>query len=124
MKKYSGIIWLIFLFFPIIAQDQKKDPDPHRFDTQIQQFIEWDEKNSFPEDAVLFIGSSSIRLWPTRISFPDQTIINRGFGGAHISDIIFFIEETVLKYQSPVIVFYCGDNDIAAGKSSEQVFKD
>jgi lysophospholipase L1-like esterase len=100
------------------------DPDPGRFETEIRTFEAWDRQNAFSRDAVLFVGSSSIRMWPTAESFPDVPVINRGFGGAHISDVQFFAERIVVKYNPRVIVFYAGDNDIAAGKSSQQVFND
>jgi lysophospholipase L1-like esterase len=107
------------------AQDSVlTDPDPSRFQEEIEQFVNWDEKNSWPEDAILFIGSSSIRLWKTRLAFPDLPVINRGFGGAHISDILHYYETVVLPYQPSVIVFYCGDNDIASDKSVDRVYKD
>jgi lysophospholipase L1-like esterase len=51
-------------------------------------------------------------------------VINRGFGGSHVSDVNHFIEETVLKYSPEIVVFYAGNNDIAAGKSAEQVLGD
>ena len=83
----------------------------------IDQFIEWDKKNSFLKKGILFVGSSSIRFWHTSNYFPELPIINRGFGGSHISDINYFINETVLKYKPHIIVFYAGDNDIAANKT-------
>jgi lysophospholipase L1-like esterase len=100
------------------------DPDPHRFDDEINKFLQWDKKNTYPEDAILFVGSSSIRLWMTGESFPEFRIINRGFGGAHISDVNYFINATVLKYSPRIIVFYAGDNDIADNKLPGQVLED
>ena len=100
------------------------DPDPNRFAREIQAFAEWDSKNAIPAGPVLFVGSSSIRLWRTHESFPDLPVINRGFGGSQISDVIHFAERIVLPYQARVIVFYAGNNDIAAGKSAQRVFED
>ena len=97
---------------------------PARFTREIAEFEKWDSKNSFPADAVLFVGSSSIRIWPTRTSFPDLPVINRGFGGSHISDINFYFRRVVLPYRPKVIVFYAGDNDVASGKSAQQVLED
>ncbi len=124
--RLTRLFGLIFVgLFSLYAQDIKvADPDPNRFQDQISAFLQWDLKNSYPSDAILFIGSSSIRLWPTFKDFPDNPVINRGFGGSHISDVIFFYDHLVLKYQPLVIVFYAGDNDIAAGKSVEQVYED
>jgi len=73
---------------------------------------------------VLFVGSSSIRFWDTADSYPRRTVVNRGFGGAHISDVNHYVEETVLRYDPAVVVFYAGDNDIAAEKSPERVQED
>lgn len=106
------------------APPHKPDPDPARFESDIQAFEAWDRKNSPPRDAVLFVGSSSIRMWPTAESFPGLAVINRGFGGSHASDVNDFAERIVLKYAPRMIVFYAGDNDIAAGKPPEQVAGD
>ena len=69
----------------------------------------------------MFVGSSSIRLWPTSQYFKGN-IINRGFGGSHLSDIIYYFEHIVEKYAPKEILLYAGDNDIADNKSPEQVF--
>jgi hypothetical protein len=106
------------------AQTTNADPDPTRFDADIRVFEAWDRQNSFPPSAVLFVGSSSIRMWPTAESFPDLSVINRGFGGSHVSDVNHFAERIVVKYRPRLVVFYAGDNDIAAGKSPQQVFDD
>jgi lysophospholipase L1-like esterase len=123
MKTCSLLLLSIIIILSANALAQE-NPDPHRFDQAIQNFEKWDSKNSFPKDAILFVGSSSIRMWKTQESFPDLTLINRGFGGAHISDVIFFVEQTVLKYNAPIIFFYCGDNDIAGNKSPQKVLDD
>ncbi len=108
-----------------MGQDGPKGKEgPERWEETIQAFEEWDRKNSFPSDAVLFVGSSSIRLWPTRESFPELQVINRGFGGSKISEVNYYAERIVLPYKPRVIVFYAGDNDIAAGRSARQVFSD
>ncbi|MHC4103682.1 MAG: alpha/beta hydrolase fold domain-containing protein, partial [Planctomycetota bacterium] len=96
----------------------------NRWEKTIQSFEDWDSKNSFPPDAVLFVGSSSIRLWPTRERFPEFPVINRGFGGCHISDVNYFAHRIVFPYKPKVIVFYAGDNDIASKKTARQVFND
>jgi len=116
------IVIPVFLYLQLFAE--LPDPDPLRFTKEINSFTEWDQKNSSPADAILFAGSSSIRLWQTHTAFPKLPIINRGFGGAHISDMLHFYQETIKVYSPRVIVFYCGDNDITAGKSVSQVLAD
>jgi lysophospholipase L1-like esterase len=98
--------------------------DPNRFSAEIRAFEDLDRQNSVPRDAVLFIGSSSIRLWKTAESFPDLPVINRGFGGSVVADSLHFADRIILKYRPRVIVFYAGDNDIAAGMSPREVFDD
>ena len=106
------------------------DPDPQRYfhsktgkELFIEQFIEWDNKNTFVKNGKLFVGSSSIRLWPTNKYFSGN-IINRGFGGSHLSDIVFYFDEIVTKYQPRMIFIYAGDNDIADKKSPIMLLDD
>jgi len=117
---------LLFIAFGIAAaaNADAPDPDPARFDDAIQAFVDWDSKNALPEDPVLFVGSSSVRLWSTAKAFPGKPIINRGFGGSELSDVIHFYEQVVKPYSPRKIFLYAGDNDIANGKSAEQVFED
>jgi hypothetical protein len=96
----------------------------NKWEKDIRSFEEWDSKNTFASNAVLFVGSSSIRLWATRECFPEFSVTNRGFGGSQISDVNYFAHRIVLPYKPKVIVFYAGDNDIAAGKSPKRVFDD
>jgi lysophospholipase L1-like esterase len=110
------------------GQEKKAEPakkfDPARFEKAIVAFEEADKKSAPPKGAVLFIGSSSIRMWKVAESFPGLTAINRGFGGSHISDSVHFAERVVWPYEPKTIVFYAGDNDIGSGKSPEQTAAD
>ncbi|MGM0545935.1 MAG: GDSL-type esterase/lipase family protein [Bacteroidota bacterium] len=114
----------IFLIQGVLVAQPNEDPDPERFEEDIAAFEQWDLKNSFPEDAILFVGSSSIRFWETHEAFPKYPIINRGFGGSHISDVQHYYEQTIGKYDPSVIVFYAGDNDVADDKPVSQVVGD
>lgn len=113
-------------FSAVFSQNTGKvpDPDPTRFQDEINAFINWDAKNASPANPVLFIGSSSIRMWLTHLAFPELPIVNRGFGGAEISDLIYYYNTVVKPYTPDVIVFYCGDNDIADHKDALQTFGD
>jgi lysophospholipase L1-like esterase len=108
----------------VVAKNPTPDPDPQRFAKGIAAFERWDRKNAWPADPILFVGSSSIRMWPTRESFPRLPVLNRGFGGAHISDVNHYFDRVVAPYSPQAIVFYCGDNDISAGKTPERVLAD
>lgn len=124
----AGVLMLWTLWSTAFAGDAPpaKEPtaDPQRFANEIKAFEQWDRKNAWPVDGVLFTGSSSIRLWSTHESFPDLPVINRGFGGAIIPDVLHYFDSVVKPYAPRVLLLYCGDNDIAMGRSSKQVVAD
>lgn len=106
------------------APQETPPPPKSRFEEAIRAFEREDERKPPPRGAILFLGSSSIRLWKLDRSFPDLDAINRGFGGSEISDSIEHASRIVLPYRPRTIVFYAGDNDIAAGKTPERVAAD
>jgi lysophospholipase L1-like esterase len=70
------------------------------------------------------VGSSSIVGWDLKEYFPDLQAINRGFGGSEIADSVHFADRILLPHEPRVVVLYAGDNDIARGKSPQQVLAD
>lgn len=75
-----------------------------------------------PTRGVVFVGSSSFRLWSDLESqFEPFAAINRGFGGSRLSDCVRYLDTLVLKHRPSHVVVYAGDNDLAAGRSPEQV---
>ena len=95
------------------------------FEKEIRAFEAADKDHPPPNNAVLFIGSSSIRLWDTLAKdFPDVPVINRGFGGSQVADSVRYADRIAIPYRPRMIVMYAGDNDIAAGKSPAQVRDD
>ncbi|MFO0883596.1 MAG: hypothetical protein U0894_05310 [Pirellulales bacterium] len=106
---------LVFSFASSAAHAEEK---PNPFEKEIAAFEEKD-KTLFPtQEQFLFVGSSTIRLWDLKESFPGMPVINRGFGGSHLSDSVHFAKRIVLPYKPQAIVFYAGDNDIASGKTA------
>ena len=101
------------------------DHDSSRWEKYIARFEAADKKQMPQPDGILFIGSSSIRMWKTlEQDFPGLPVINRGFGGSQIADSNHFARRIVHPYKPRQIVFYAGDNDVAAGKSPEKVLTD
>jgi lysophospholipase L1-like esterase len=97
-------------------------PAENQYENDIRAFEAADRVQPPPTNAVLFIGSSTIRLWETAQSdFPDVVLFNRGFGGATVPDVLHFMDRTVIPYRPRMIVFYDGDNDLAHGSTPEQV---
>jgi lysophospholipase L1-like esterase len=98
---------------------------PERWRKAIEAFEAADRANRPPQDAILFIGSSTIARWKTLAQdFPEQQVINRGFGGSQIADSVFYAERIVIAYRPRLIVLRAGGNDIQAGKTPEQVAAD
>ena len=127
MKKIA--LLTIFVFLGSVSSQM--DPDPKRFysgangdEVFIDEFLRWDQKNTDHKSGILFVGSSSIRKWATAEYFDQLPILNRGFGGSHISDINYYFDSIVRIYNPEIIVLYAGDNDIAHKKTPEQVLED
>ena len=96
---------------------------PARWESTIRDFEAIDAKVQTQPGQILFVGSSSIRLWDLPESFGDLDAINRGFGGSHLADVAHYFDRIVLPYKPRQIFLYAGENDIAAGRSPQQVFE-
>jgi len=87
-----------------------------------------DAKNPPPQGAVLFAGSSSIRMWQdTQKYFPATPVTNRGFGGSQMEHLVHYADRIIIPYKPKLVLVYEGDNDLASGKTPDKVlagFKD
>ena len=117
MKNLSLLICL-FLNFSAYGQDAP-------FENEIRTFEKQDSLAPPPAHPILFTGSSSIRFWSSLAAdFPDKTVLNRGFGGSELSDVIRYADRIIVPYQPKQVVLYAGENDIATGKQTgRQTFK-
>lgn len=99
--------------------------DTTAFADEIGIFEAADKVSPPPQGAVLFVGSSSIRLWPNlKADFPGVDVIQRGFGGSDLPEAIHYAPRIVLPYCPRLIVVYAGDNDLAEGRTPAQVLAD
>jgi len=111
MKIY--ILTSAFLFGMLTSSAQTTTAIP--FQDEIDVFVKKDSIQMPAANSILFVGSSSFNYWKDISNyFPGYPIINRGFGGSSLTDIIHFNQETILKYKPKQIYIYCGENDIAA----------
>ena len=95
-----------------------------QFEPEIRALEAADRTNPPPKNAVLFIGSSSIRKWTTASAqFPEHKIINRGFGGSSLADSVAFADRILIPYHPKLILLYAGDNDIAGGQTPAEVLR-
>lgn len=114
------LITLFYLYAVFSLQAQ----DPYRFAGEVDSLSNLQVSNDNNSKVILFTGSSSIRLWnDIQDYFPDRLIINTGFGGSHMSDLLFFLDELVLRYKPDQVFIYEGDNDMASGKRPGKVLR-
>ena len=84
------------------------------FRQEILQFQKSDSIVMPPKGQILFAGSSSFTKWKdVAMYFPGYPIINRGFGGASLVDLIYYADEAIIQYQPSQVFIYCGENDMA-----------
>ncbi|MFW9807634.1 MAG: SGNH/GDSL hydrolase family protein [Candidatus Thorarchaeota archaeon] len=107
-----GII-VVFLYIMKLRSRLNKE-DPTFWQGEIKAFDLQDKENNPPDGSILFIGSSSIRYWKTlKEDMAPLQVLNRGFGGSRISDVIHYIDQIVFPYKPNTIVFYAGENDLS-----------
>jgi len=96
-----------------------------KWEKEIAAFETTDRTNPPPKNGLVFIGSSTVRMWKTLAQdFPEQRVINRGFGGSEIVDSTYFAERVIFPYSPRMVFLRAGGNDLWAGKTAEQVFGD
>jgi len=99
--------------------------DSVRWESDIASFEQADSVVRRRPGGVVFVGSSSIRLWSSMSEdFPGVATINRGFGGSRVRDSTYYADRIVTPYQPSAIVFYAGDNDLFEGRTPVQVRDD
>jgi lysophospholipase L1-like esterase len=109
MKTFKLIFIFLFVYSFSFAQNTK-----HAFWDEIQAFNKQDSINMPAKGQILFVGSSSFTKWKdVQDYFPNHKILNRGFGGSTLQDVIYYTD-VIFKYDPKQIVIYCGENDLAA----------
>ncbi|MBS1701305.1 MAG: G-D-S-L family lipolytic protein [Armatimonadetes bacterium] len=103
---------MVALALSLWLQQSKEPP----FYQDIQKFVAADRKNPPAKGQILFVGSSSFTKWTdVQTYFPKHKILNRGFGGSTLLDVIRYQDQIIYPYKPSEIVIYCGENDVAAG---------
>jgi lysophospholipase L1-like esterase len=115
----SFLLLLLFTTAFVYAQE------PAPFWNEIKSFKKEDSLHIPAKKAILFVGSSSFRLWKdVDKAFPNHTIINRGFGGSSLPHVIKYADDIIFPYKPKQVVIYCGENDMTAeGVTGDTVFQ-
>lgn len=113
---------------PVVQEQLPQVPEQlssAAWEQDMQRFAAADRKSPPPKDAVLFVGSSSIRLWDTLAAdFAGIPAINRGFGGSELRDSTYYADRVIVPYAPRKILIYAGDNDLGNGRSPQQLRDD
>lgn len=99
--------------------------DSSKWEKEIAALVAPDATNSPPRNGIVFVGSSSIRLWKTLAAdFPGRPVINRGFGGSQLADSVHYADRIIIPCHPRQVIIYAGGNDLNAGKDPKLVFGD
>lgn len=114
-------VCLVFIIFLALGHAQ----DPVRFKEQVEEIHEkYDTLLDPSKETIVFTGSSSIRIWhDLQNRFPEHQIVNSGFGGSHASDLLFYLDDLILRYKPKKVFIYEGDNDINAKKKPNGIIE-
>jgi lysophospholipase L1-like esterase len=119
MKKIITVfIAIVIACTGVLAQD------PPYFN-EIQAFKKQDSAHFPAKNSILFVGSSSFNFWKDMHDyFPGYPLINRGFGGSSLTDVIRYAPDIIYPYEPKQIVIYCGENDLAVENVTPQIVLD
>jgi lysophospholipase L1-like esterase len=96
-----------------------------RWEKDIARFELNSRTNQPSTNGIVFVGSSSIRLWDSLAKdFPGLPVVNRGFGGSQLADSWYYADRIVIPLKPRQVVIYAGGNDINAGKNPDEVYGD
>ena len=94
-------------------------PEVTRWEQEIQKFEELDQHENYPDNSIIFTGSSSIRLWETlEKDMTPYPVIQRGYGGARLSDFTVYAERILYPHKNSGIVLFIA-NDIAGTENDK-----
>lgn len=116
MKKSN--IWSRTLLFFLLLHSFAFAEAQQQYAKEIEAFKKADDTLVLKTHPIVFAGSSSFTKWTdVQQYFPDKFILNRGFGGSTLKDLIYYSDDVILKYSPKQVVIYCGENDLAYSDS-------
>lgn len=124
-QRRAGALLLAGILLAAAAPARPPNADPaFPFSNEIEAFAAANNSGAAVRDGVLFLGSSSIRLWDIAGSFRDRATINRGFGGATTAHVLHYYKRLLPPVPPRSVIVYVGENDLAAGAAPEAVSRD
>jgi hypothetical protein len=119
MQRFIPVLLSLLLLSCSPVKKYRDLPEVLDWENDIQKFEQLDRTEKYPNDAVIFAGSSSIKLWSTlendMLPYP---VIQRGYGGARLSDFAVYADRIFSPHQCRGIVIFIA-NDITGGKEDK-----
>ena len=114
INSWSMLYFVLILSIFSCAPLKKYSPENRAWALpEIENFEALDATEKYSDDAILFIGSSSIRLWKTlEADMQPYPVIQRGYGGAHFRDMVFFTDRILADHKLSMVVCFVA-NDIS-----------
>ena len=107
MKRYLFILILLSILSCVPLGKYREMPDVKAWEPDIEKFEKLDIEKSYPSDAVLFTGSSSIRMWSTiNQDMLPYNVIQRGYGGSKLSDFVVYAKRIIYPHECSAIVIF------------------
>ncbi len=99
------------------TQTGQLDYPLNRFENEIRAYEKADSLRGIPNSKIVFIGSSSFAYWKTiATDLAPLPVLNRGFGGSTLPEVIYYADRILFPYQPNIIVVYAGENDLNVGQ--------
>lgn len=118
MTRIRATLLFVFVCFAVYAQDRP-------FWKEIKAFKTADSIQAPPQNAIVFVGSSSFTIWKNvQSDFADHVIVNRGFGGSSLPHVIAYADNIVIPYRPKQVVIYCGENDFMNDTVTSEIVVD
>ncbi|MBA2117776.1 SGNH/GDSL hydrolase family protein [Bremerella alba] len=124
IKTLASLALLVLFAATSFAADGEVPASIAKWQKDMDKFAKKDQQNPVKPGGVVFVGSSSIRMWDLDKSFPKLNGLNRGFGGSRLEDSVYYADKIILPYKPRTVVVYAGDNDVAAKYTPERIRED
>ncbi|MDD3322328.1 MAG: GDSL-type esterase/lipase family protein [Paludibacter sp.] len=118
-------IFFFIVFINLIFVAQSQYSRASLWTSAMSNFAAQDTNDGVASDVVLFAGSSTFTMWTgLKTDFPNSNVLNRGFGGSMMTDLIYFFDQVVAPYSPKQVVLYEGDNDLYGTTKTADEFMD
>tara|TARA_Y100000768_G_C23915435_1_gene652127 strand:- start:504 stop:1193 length:690 start_codon:yes stop_codon:yes gene_type:complete len=112
------VIPLLIILLTSCSPLKKYPLKSDKWEEDIKVLESLDRQETCGNDCILFLGSSSIRLWnEIKSDMSPFNVVARGYGGAHFYDIIHYTKRLVKNHNPKAIVVFVA-NDITGSNNN------